>query len=113
MELSAYGTVVRSIAEDHSARILSYSRNLRSMRDYARRSPVVCVISRKDPENETRGVLHIVYANGAICRASFASHSIMIDFVRNRRSWRGAELRHLSGHMGYLTMPGYIAGGVR
>jgi hypothetical protein len=86
------------------------SRNLRGMRDYARTSPVVCVLTRRDPENPVRGILHVVYRNGATSRASFASHPIMVDWVRNRRTWRHAEMRHLDGSMGYLTRPGVTAG---
>lgn len=89
------------------------SRNLRGLRDYASRHFPLAVITRKDPENQYRGVLHVVYPSGYIGRASFACHSIMIDFVRNRRSWKGAEFRHLDGELGYFTRPGTIAGGVK
>lgn len=108
--LSEYSTIIRPIGLDRPARCNGVSKNLRGLRDYARRFPVVCVITRKDPSNSTRGVLHVVYADGAIGCASFASHSIMIDFVRNRRTWRGAEMRHLDGDLGYLTRPGVISG---
>lgn len=86
------------------------SKNLRGMRDYARVSPVVSVVTRKDPSNEKRGILEVTYKDGATSRASFASHPIMIDFVRERRSWRSARIVHESGDMGYLTKPGIIAG---
>ncbi len=95
---------------DKSGAVIRTSRNLRGMCDYARISPVVSVVTDKDPTNAVRGVLCVEYANGATCRASFASHGIMIDFVRNRRSWRGARVNHLGGSMGYLTKPGTIAG---
>jgi len=90
--------------------VIRTSKNLRGMRDYARVSPVVKVITGTDPENKTRGILLVEYEDGAECRASFASFHIMIDFVRDRRSWRGATINHLNGDMGYLTKPGIIAG---
>ncbi len=100
-----YGTEVTKAGQ-----VIRKSRNLRAMRDYARVSPVVAVITDKDPGNAVRGVLLVEYADGAESRASFASHSIMIDWVRNRRTWRGARINHLGGDMGYLTKPGRIAG---
>ena len=86
------------------------SRNLRGLVDYARRAPVVCVLTRRDPQCPVRGELRVIFADGAIGEESFASHSIMIDWVRNRRTWRRAAMRHLDGDMGYLTRPGRIAG---
>ena len=87
------------------------SRNLRGLRDYATQiAPVVCVITRRDSTCPARGELTVIYADGAIGRESFASHPIMIDFVRNRRTWRGAELRYLDGDMGYLSYPGILQG---
>lgn len=96
---------------DVSGRIIRNSKNLRAMRDYARVSPVARVITRKG-KNPHNGTLTVIYQDGATSSAHFASHSIMIDFVRNRRSWRNAEFLHMDGQMGYLTKPGTIAGGV-
>lgn len=94
---------------DVSGRIIRNSKNLRAMRDYARVSPVVRVITRKG-QNPRTGTLTVIYRDGATSSAYFASHSIMIDFVRNRRSWRNAEFLHMDGQIGYLTKPGTIAG---
>lgn len=93
-------------------RIVSRSRNLRGMRDYARVSPVACVVCRmrRAHPNDPGGVISVEYANGATCTADFASYHIMVDFVRKRRSWRGADFRYLDGNVGYLTSPGIIAG---
>lgn len=91
--------------------IIRTSRNLRGMCDYARTSPVRLVDACRDPENAVRGVLVVTYADGATSRASFASYHIMIDFVRNRRTWRGVVVS-LQEDIGYLTKPGIIAGGV-
>jgi hypothetical protein len=91
--------------------VIRTSRNLRGMRDYARVSPVVKVTTQKDPNNQVRGILTVEYADECTCRASFASHAIMIDFVRARRTWREtARIVHLDGEQGYLTKPGSIAG---
>ena len=93
-------------------RIVSRSRNLRGMRDYARVSPVVRVECRKCDGRPWRvgGTLRVTYADGATCETEFASYNIMVDFVRKRRSWRGADFRYLDGNVGYLTSPGIIAG---
>lgn len=92
--------------------IIRRSRNLRAMREYARVSPVVKVETRKrrGHENDPAGVMLVTYFNGATSQAEFNSHSIMIDFVRNRRTWRYAEFVHHDCDMGYLTKPGTIAG---
>ena len=93
--------------------VIRRSRNLRAMRDYARVSPVVKVETRKRGahQKDPAGVMLVTYADGATSQAEFNSHSIMIDFVRNRRTWRyGVEFVHHDGDMGYLTKPGTIAG---
>jgi hypothetical protein len=90
--------------------VIRTSKNLRGMRDYARVSPVIGIVTQRDPENKVRGILTVTYANGAHCKASFASHEIMIDFVRARRTGRHAGITHLDGDMGYYTKPGIIAG---
>jgi hypothetical protein len=104
------GTVIRPLVTDHPARCNAVSRDLRGLLDYARRAAVACVITRADPDNPLHGLLWVIYADGSIGRASFASHHILIDWVRNRRTWRQATIRHLDGDMGYLTRPGVIAG---
>ena len=92
--------------------VIRRSRNLRGMRDYARTSPVVKIETRKrrGHENDPAGVMLVTYANGATSQAEFNSHAIMIDWIRDRRTWRGAETVHHDGDMGYLTKPGIIAG---
>ncbi len=87
---------------------VSQSCNLRGMRDYARVSKVAIVSTCRDPENNVRGLLYVEYANGATCRASFASYHVMIDFVRNRRTWRGAKITHANEDVGYLSKPGLM-----
>lgn len=103
--MSHFGTIVRCMENTPAMQ----SRNLRGMRDFARVSRVARVITRTG-ETPGSGVLTVVYRNGFSCNARFRSHAIMIDFVRNRRSWRDAEFRHLAGDVGYLTKPGIIAG---
>lgn len=108
-DYSRFGTVIRPLATDNPARVIRVSRNLRGMLEYARVSPVACVITRKG-ETAGSGLLTVVYANGCLSQAQFNSHAIMIDFVRNRRSWRAAEFRHQNGTVGYLSKPGIING---
>lgn len=89
---------------------VSRTRNLRGLLEYGRKHQVSKIESRPDPLNVVRGELLITYANGAQGFASFASYSIMIDWIRNRRSWRSAP-HTMGGHdVGYLTKPGVIAG---
>lgn len=90
--------------------ILRTSKSLRGMRDYARVSRVAVVDTKPDPQNTLRGVLRVTYANGCYSIAEFASYGIMIDFVRNRRTWRSAKRVHGGTDMGYLTKPGTVAG---
>lgn len=90
------------------SKIVKSSRNLRGMLDYARVSPVSSVITMRNKDLPVRGDLHIEYQNGAYCMVSFTSYHIMIDFVRNRRSWRAANIKHHAEAIGYLTKPGLI-----
>jgi len=96
-------------------RIIRKSRNLRAMRDYARVSPVAriesCDIGAMQPDG-TRysGTVRVIFKDGAESRANFRSYHIMIDWIRNRRSWRGAEHAMQGPDMGYLSKPGIIAG---
>jgi hypothetical protein len=93
--------------------IIRSSRNLRGMRDYARVSPVAKIETSRDSSNNVRGVLRVTYANGCYSIASFGSYHIMIDFVRNRRSWRSAKHILKNENIGYLTKPGIIVGGTK
>ncbi len=88
--------------------ILRTSRNLRGMRDYARVSPVATVETKPDGYDGARGLLRVTYADGCYSIASFASYHIMIDWVRNRRTWRDATRIHGGLDIGYLTKPGII-----
>ncbi|OJA37903.1 hypothetical protein BGV47_16345 [Burkholderia ubonensis] len=89
--------------------IVGTSKNLRGMRDYARKSPVACVETRRSPANRHNGQLTVTYADGAYCTVHFASYGVMIDWVRARRSWRQARHVMRDEDMGYLTRPGLIA----
>lgn len=93
--------------------IVRKSKNLRAMRDYARVSPVVRIESCDIGPNKGQGTMRVIYANGAESRANFASYHVMIDWIRNRRSWRGAKHVMQGPDMGYLTKPGIIAGVAR
>ena len=93
-------------------KIVRTSKNLRGMRDYARVSPVAIVETERDSRNQFRGVLRVTYQNWNYSIASFASYEIMIDFVRNRRSWKNAKHIMKNENIGYLTKPGIIAGGI-
>lgn len=91
-----------------NARIIRQSKNLRGLLDYARVSRVTRV--ELAPFAQVNGSLRVFYEDGSIGRENFASYRIMVDWVRNRRSWRGAEIFYYGGDVGYLTKPGVIAG---
>jgi hypothetical protein len=94
-----------------NGQIIRESKNLRGMLDYARVSPVVKIETIQT--GICNGSLRVIYADGAESRANFASYHVMIDFVRNRRSWRTAKWdKNGFPDVGYLTKPGIIAGGI-
>jgi hypothetical protein len=70
--------------------IIRQSQNLRGMRDYARTSRVYRVHAKPDPENTYRGILSVEYENGATSEASFACFTVLLEWLRDRRSWRTA-----------------------
>tara|TARA_R110000868_G_scaffold82690_2_gene233395 strand:- start:2561 stop:2857 length:297 start_codon:yes stop_codon:yes gene_type:complete len=91
---------------EKNGQIVRKSKNLRGMRDYARVSPVKRV--ELTPQGKVNGRLRVIYDDGAVTSAHFASFHIMVDFVRNRRTWRCAEIVNYGENMGYLTKPGII-----
>lgn len=95
-----------------NGQIIRTSKNLRGMRDYARVSPVVRIESCPI-NNDTCGTMRVLYADGAESRANFRSYHVMIDFIRNRRTWRSAKHIIQGPDVGYLTKPGVIAGGAK
>lgn len=97
-----------TISIEKAGSIIRTSKNLRGMRDYARVSPVCRV--ELTPFGVCNGRLRVFYQDGAECKANFASFHIMVDFVRNRRTWRGAKIVNYGENMGYFTKPGIIAG---
>lgn len=99
-----FGTII--IKE---GRIIRQSQNLRGMLDYARVSPVVQIESCR--LGKVSGALRVIYKDGAESSATFRSYHIMIDFIRDRRSWRTALHIMQNENIGYLTKPGIIAGG--
>ena len=96
-------------------KIIHKSKNLRAMRDYARVSPVVriesCDIGAMQPDGcRYSGTVRVIYEDGAESRANFASYHIMVDWIRDRRTWRNAKHVMQGPDVGYLTKPGIIAG---
>ena len=88
--------------------VIRQSKNLRGMRDYARVSPVVQIESSR--LGKVSGALRVIYKDGVESMATFRSYHIMIDFIRDRRSWRTALHIMQNENIGYLTKPGIIAG---
>ena len=102
--------VNRTLIFSSEGQLIRTSKNLRGMRDYARVSAVARVCTRRDENLPGRGVLIVEYANGATCTAGFTCFEIMIDFVRNRRTWKNAKFHHADGNLGYLTRPAICHG---
>lgn len=93
---------------DKNGQILHRSKNLRGMRDYARIAPVSRV--ELTPQGKVKGMVRVIYEDGATSSAHFKSYRIAVDWVRNRRSWQNADIIFYGGNIGYLTKPGIIAG---
>lgn len=98
-----------SICIVKNSMVIRNSKNLRGLLDYARIFPVVRV-ELTPTNNGHNGNLIVTYVDGSHGQAIFASYHIMVDWVRNRRSWRGAVVVDNGDGLGYLTKPGIIAG---
>lgn len=84
--------------------VIRQSKNLRGIREYG----VPCKIELSPLEKRPNGVLQVTYTDGATARIDFASYHIMVDFVRNRRTWRQSEIVFNGPNIGYLTKPGVL-----
>ncbi len=73
-----------------AGQVVSTSKNLRGMKDYAKTSPVHRVYAYRDKKLSCCGVLEVEYENGATCRAEFASYCVLLEWLYKRRSWRAA-----------------------
>ena len=88
--------------------IIRTSKNLRGIIDYARVSPVARIESC--PIGAVSGTMRVLYEDGADTRANFNSYHIMIDWIRQRKSWKDAKHVMQGEDSGYITKPGVIAG---
>lgn len=94
-----YGTVI-----ELDGKIIRTSRNLRAIVDYASK-PAKVELFKTGIDN---GLLKIEFNNGATTTAKFASYHIMVDWVRNRRTWDKSKYIFHAENVGYLTKPGII-----
>ena len=78
---------------ERKGRIVAHSRNLRGIRDYSRTRGTYLTKIRTRPytDGSTCGLLEVWWADGAYSQCGFRSYSILQDWVRERRSWRGVE----------------------
>lgn len=97
-----------AISIEKNAKIIRTSQNLRGILDYARISKPARI--ELTPQGKYNGRLRVIYKDGATTSAHFVSYHIMVDWVRNRRSWHGVEIVLYGENIGYLTKPGIIAG---
>lgn len=93
---------------EKNGQIIRTSRNLRGVLEYARVSYPKRI--ELTPQGKCNGRLRVIFSDGAVTSAHFASYNIMVDWVRNRISWRGVETIFYGDNMGYLTKPGIIGG---
>lgn len=91
-----------------NGKIIHTSKNLWGILDYARKSPVVRIESCRI--GDVSGTVRVLYKDGAESRANFRSYHIMIDWIRNRKSWKTVKHVMQDENIGYLTKPGIIAG---
>ncbi len=93
-------------------KIIRTSHNLRGMLDYARVSPVVRIYTAPYPDvtgpHAVCGTVYVQYADGATCRANFRSFGVMVDWLRNRRTWRDAVWADRATAEGCLSSPGKL-----
>lgn len=82
--------------------VVSTSKNLRGIFRY--RSPVKAAYALTEPDNTglewptcTRGVLAVAWHDKAESIISFASHKVLVEFLNNRRSWKGVRHIGLNG----------------
>ena len=69
---------------EKNGQIIKSSRNLRGILDYAR----ISTPKRIELTNQaTMGRMRIIFSDGASASADFASFNVMVDWVKNRRSW--------------------------
>lgn len=65
-------------------KVVSNSRNLRGLLDYARKHFIhrVAICNRN-----SHGALYVEFENGATCRTEFADYSVLVRWILARRSW--------------------------
>jgi hypothetical protein len=81
-----YATEVKSATGETVMR----SKNLRAMLRYGSVSPVAKVRATPNPANQYNGKLSVEYRDGSTCEAHFASHTVLLEWLDARQSWRGA-----------------------
>ena len=91
-------------AVELDGKIVRTSHNLRAILDYASKPAKVELLKT----GISNGLLKIVFKDGATTQAKFASYHIMVDWVRNRRSWDKSTYIFHAENVGYLTKPGII-----
>lgn len=98
----------------NNGRVVSTSKNLRAITAYAAKGGIWVdkfTLTQGYDGSKEQGLLRVEFNDGAVCETNFRSYHIMVDWVRNRRSMRGALREFVNGpDMGYLTKPGIIAG---
>lgn len=79
-------------------------KNLGWVLRYSRNNLIRCVEARQ--ENGTYGVegcLRVFFDNGTIFVCDFASHKVLCEWIKSRRSWRGVTLHHVVYGQSFLT----------
>lgn len=86
--IDQYSTVGKRI----DGSIAFTSKNLRGLLRYSEKARVVRVVYWRDEDNEWNGRLRVIYADGVVCEAFFASFLYMANtWMRKMRIFKQAE----------------------
>ena len=72
---------------DHGEQIIHRSRNLRGILDHVRRVGLDNAWALENRDGT--GTLAIAFLDRSYCVTDFASYTVLADWLRARRSWRG------------------------
>lgn len=87
-----------SLIKNARLETVARSHNLRGLLDYTRKSHPLLIETRPDWVKREHGLLRVLYLNGNVGYATFADHSVCVQWAKNRTRgvWAGVAIRHFS-----------------